>query len=292
MASPPSSSPSGSNVSLPDSNVLLAVPDGAIDASSADAKSALVSLIGGYPTFPSAAKAPEEIRCGICHQAIPLLAQVYCPPEGGENDRTVFVWACPRPTCQRREGSVRAFRASVRNDEYARDAEEKRKAAEKAAAEERERARKNPFSVRDSAGPWLERGSSQMDASAPSLFGSAQPLFGATAPSNPFSASSTEPPDVSKLSIIDSASSSSHTLGPPLPAYQPAQYLSTLDEYLPDPDDDDMSVDEDDGQTPEQKQEFRDERWEQLLPGHMDEVFERFVKRLHNADSASNQVLR
>ena len=291
MAASSSSSPSGSNISLPDSNVLLAVPDGPIDASSADAKSALVSLIGGYPTFPSAAKAPEEIRCGICHQAIPLLAQVYCPPEGGENDRTVYVWACPRPTCQRREGSVRAFRASARNEEYARDAEAKRKAAEKSAAEERERARKNPFSVRDSTGSWHERGSSQMDASAPSLFGSAQPLFGAAASSNPFSSSSSEPPDVSRLSL-EPASSFSHSLAPPLPAYQPAQYLSTLDEYLPDPEDDDMSVDEDDGQTEEQKQEFRDERWEQLLPGHMDEVFERFVKRLHNADSASNQVLR
>lgn len=144
------SSPSGSTISLPASNVLLAVPDGPISPESSDAKSALVSLIGGYPTFPplpSVAKAPETICCGICHQPIPLLAQVYCPPEGGENDRTVYVWACPRPTCQRRDGSVRAFRASVRNDEYAQDAEEKRRAAEKAAEEEKARARKNPFSV-------------------------------------------------------------------------------------------------------------------------------------------------
>ena len=144
------SSPSGSTISLPDSNVLLAIPDGPIAPDSVDAKSPLVSLIGGYPTFPplpSVSKAPETIRCGICHHPIPLLAQVYCPPEGGENDRTVYVWACPRPTCQRREGSIRAFRASVRNEEYAQDAEEKRLAAEKAAEEEKARARKNPFSV-------------------------------------------------------------------------------------------------------------------------------------------------
>ena len=42
---------------------------------------------------------------------------------------------------------MRAFRASVRNEEYVKDVEEKRAAAEKAAAEEREKARKNPFTV-------------------------------------------------------------------------------------------------------------------------------------------------
>lgn len=42
---------------------------------------------------------------------------------------------------------MRAFRASKRNEEYARDVEEKRLAAEKAAEQAREKARINPFSV-------------------------------------------------------------------------------------------------------------------------------------------------
>ena len=54
----------------------------------------------------------------------------------------------------------------------------------------------------------------------------------------------------------------------------------------------DVSDNEDEDETPEAKSEWRDARWEQLLPGHIDEVFERFVRRLQNADSASNQVLR
>ena len=143
----PPSSPSSSCASLPDSNALLALPDGPIASGSDDAKSYVVSLIGGYPTFPALGKAPETIKCGVCHTPIPLLAQVYCPPEDGANDRTVYVWACPRPRCQRRSGSVRAFRASKRNEEYARDAEAKRAEAEKLAAEAKEQARKNPFSV-------------------------------------------------------------------------------------------------------------------------------------------------
>ena len=101
------SSPASSSSSLPSSNVLLALPDGPIPYDHADARSHTISLIGGYPTFPplgSQDKAPEDIRCGVCHQAIPLLAQVYCPPEDGENDRTVYVWACARTSCQRRDG--------------------------------------------------------------------------------------------------------------------------------------------------------------------------------------------
>lgn len=143
------SSPAGSSSStstLPISNTLLALPDGPIPAGHPDRTSYTISYIGGYPSFPSA-DVPKEVKCGSCHQAIPLLAQVYCPPEGGENDRTVYVWGCSRRKCQRREGSVRAFRASRRNEEYARDVEEKRAQAEKEAAEARDKARVNPFSV-------------------------------------------------------------------------------------------------------------------------------------------------
>lgn len=125
------------------------------------------------------------------------------------------------------------------------------------------------------------------------LFGSSQPLFGAAA-SNPFTPqSSGAAPDISKLSLEPTAGpSTSTTLAPPLPAYQPSQYLTTLDEYLPDPEDVEMDDDDEEEETAGGKDEWRDARWEQLLPGHIDEVFERFVRRLQNADSASNQVLR
>jgi pre-rRNA-processing protein TSR4 len=55
-----------------------------------------------------------------------------------------------------------------------------------------------------------------------------------------------------------------------------------------------MDVDEDDSDDEEapERAEFRNERWEQLLPRYVDEVFERFVRRLEGADGASGQVLR
>ncbi|ORY31804.1 programmed cell death protein 2 [Naematelia encephala] len=281
----PSSPAGSSSSSIPFSNTLLALPDGPIAYDAADLRSHTVSYIGGYPTFPalsSAEKAPDTIKCGVCHEAIPLLAQVYCPPEDGENDRTVYVWACPRTKCQRRDGSVRAYRASARNEEYVRDVEEKRKQREKDEAEERERARKNPFSQMPDS-----------NTNGSTLFGGGQSLFGgpppsSTPPTNPFSTSSeSQPPDLSSLSI----SKSNTTHAPPLPAYQPAQYLSTIDEYLPPPDEMDVDVDDKD-ETPAQAAEWRNERWEQLLPEYVDEVFERFVHRLENAEGGSGQVLR
>ncbi|WVF68710.1 hypothetical protein IAT40_003482 [Kwoniella sp. CBS 6097] len=281
----PSSPAGSSSSSLAYTNVLLALPDGPIPSSASDGKSHCTSLIGGYPTFPplpASAKLPKDVRCGVCHEPIPLLAQVYCPPEGGENDRTVYVWACARVKCQKRDGSIRAFRASIRNEEYVRDVEEKRAAAEKEAAEERERARKNPFTLSSDAQP-----------NGSALFGSAQPLFGGASSSpNPFGApattsapSTTEAPDISKLSI---ASSSSTTLEPPLPAYQPAQYLSTIEEYLIPPDEMDIESDDED----DEEGGADDDNLEKMLNKGADEVFDGFVRRLEGADGGSKQVLR
>ncbi|WWD18790.1 hypothetical protein CI109_103245 [Kwoniella shandongensis] len=286
------SSPAGSSSSSSSSlytNTLLALPDGPIPPSHLDLTSHCVSLLGGYPTFPplpasAAGKVPEEVRCGVCHKPMPLLAQVYCPPENGENDRTIYVWGCARVKCQKREGSVRAFRASIRNEEYVRDVEEKRAAAEKAAAAEREKARKNPFTI-----------SSDSQPNGSALFGTAQPLFGApSSGSNPFAApvTSSEAPDLSSLSISSSTPSSSTTLAPPLPAYQPAQYLSTIEEYIPPVEDMEVEEDEDSDDEAIAQNGGLEEAWEKILPKGVDEVFENFVRRLEAADGGSKQVLR
>ncbi|GAA6016754.1 hypothetical protein JCM11491_001795 [Sporobolomyces phaffii] len=42
---------------------------------------------------------------------MPLLSQVYCPLETSSLERVVYVFACPRALCRKRDGSVRAFRA-------------------------------------------------------------------------------------------------------------------------------------------------------------------------------------
>jgi hypothetical protein len=105
-------SPSSSTSSFLPTTTLLAIPDGPIASSSKDGRTHLTSIIGGYPTFPSLPTSstssnnikPEEFTCLVCKQTIPLLTQVYCPPEGGENDRNVYVFACPRSACQRKAG--------------------------------------------------------------------------------------------------------------------------------------------------------------------------------------------
>lgn len=115
-------------------------------------------------------------------------------------------------------------------------------------------------------------------------------LFGGTPTANPFAASATkETPDIASLSI---AGPSSSTLQQPHPAYWPAQYLATVDEYLPPPEEMDIDEDDDADETPEQKAEWRDERFQQMLSKGVDPLFERFVRRLADADGASEQVLR
>jgi len=132
--------------------------------------------------------------------------------------------------------------------------------------------------------------SSENGVNGSTLFGGNRPLFGSSSSNSqpPFSTTPNSTlPDVSKLSI-----SSSTTHIPPLPAYQPAQYLTTTEEYLLPPQDIETVGDDDDEETLDQKEEFRDARWEQLLPQHVDVIFERFVRRLEDADGGAQQVLR
>ena len=129
-------------------------------------------------------------------------------------------------------------------------------------------------------------GSALFGAPSGGLFGSSNPFSAASAPTQ----AQAPPPDISTLSL--SSSSAPTTLEPPHPAYQPPQYLSTTDEYLPPPEEMDIDGDDDDDETAEDKAEWNDERFEQLLPSGIDPLFERFVKRISDSDGADNQVLR
>ncbi|RXK36268.1 hypothetical protein M231_06472 [Tremella mesenterica] len=296
------SSPSGSSTSsLPTSNTLLALPDGIIPDNHPDRNSPNVSFVAGYPTFPSMADVPDRVRCKVCGGDMPLLVQVYCPPEGGTNDRTVYIFACSRVRCQRKDGSIRAFRASKRNEDYVRDVEETRKKEEAARLSTPQDSlfgstlfsqnhlpdlsslslsSINPFS---SSSPQPQTSSSTPPSLSPS-----QPTTSPPAMSNPSTTSSQTIPS-SNLSKDTSPTSPSTTItySPPYPAYQPPQYLTTTGEYLPPP----TSSSSASSEGPDDPS-WKDEQWERLLRKGVDEVLQRFVARLSNAQGAQGHVLR
>ncbi|BGP56582.1 hypothetical protein JCM8202v2_004208 [Rhodotorula sphaerocarpa] len=131
----------------------LAVLDGRIPATAAtdgSPPSAQADEVRDWKSFPLASAPPADSRlCLQCSSPMPLLIQLYCPLPHSILERVVYLFACPRPTCQKRRqprgpgegpGCVRAWRANGvwREGEEARLREEEDK--RKREQEERERA--------------------------------------------------------------------------------------------------------------------------------------------------------
>ncbi|PCH44397.1 hypothetical protein WOLCODRAFT_123482 [Wolfiporia cocos MD-104 SS10] len=278
--------------------VQLGIPDGRIDAP-ADLLDATVSRIGGHPAFLRAPPPLESATCKNCHQPMQLLVQVWCPLENSPNDRAIYVWGCARGACQKKEGSVCAWRGLRYNQKYAeklarRREKEKAQEEEKARAAEEEAARQsapktNPFSMK------------AMPAAASNPFALGDQIFGAAplAPVQPQdSAKHQDELEASSDGDRDDDSSedeganeladrlASATLDDSLewskaPAYDP-MYLSTVAEYLPParkmkiPAGAEIVEDDED-------KKGKDGGW--TLEGYensieVDHVFERFTKRV------------
>ncbi|KAG8971233.1 hypothetical protein FRB90_010560, partial [Tulasnella sp. 427] len=145
-----------------ETGVLLGLPDGFI-SSKTDLFDPAVSRMGGVPTFlPSTSIPPPDIsHCKSCYDPMELLIQVWCPFEQSPMDRMLYVWGCSRAGCQRKDGSVRAYRSVKFNARFAAKLErQNQKAKEKEEAKRREReedeakmkaatpaAKPNPFSL-------------------------------------------------------------------------------------------------------------------------------------------------
>lgn len=99
--------------------------------------------------------------------------------------------------------------------------------------------------------------------------------------------------------------------GPPAPSYQPAQYITTFEEYIPRLDHPHHAERKATGVSKEQQKYLKQgasdaidvdktggtgggpaEQWERVLPKGVDEVFERFLNRLNDAEGGEEQVLR
>ncbi|KAI0321022.1 programmed cell death protein 2 [Amylostereum chailletii] len=246
-----------------ESSVLLGIPDGAVESPS-DIKDAAVSRIGGHPVrlifyptmYPfrlihtcrrsqallSNDNPFDSSHCKRCREPMELLVQMWCPFEDSPYDRALYVWGCAKSACQRREGSVRAWRGLRYNEKFA--AKLQRKRTRTASKQENialpaPPSRSNPFAVRG-----------MNVAVTPSPFGLGSEVFGGLAPpttavpaeievstlasdSNDGADDSDAESDSSTSSMIIALASTtlSDSDWEKAPSYPPL-YLSTASEYL------------------------------------------------------------
>ncbi|RGP69855.1 hypothetical protein FLONG3_7681 [Fusarium longipes] len=153
---------------------------------SKDADEDTVSKLGGHPDWlddspPSAAYA----RCKVCKDLMALLLQLNgeLPERFPEHERRIYVFACRRQTCRRKEGSIRALRSvRVWKDESPKDAKDEKKAEE-------EKPKKDGPGLGDTLFGSKGLGS----ASNANPFSSNANPFSSSSSSNPFSSGSANP---------------------------------------------------------------------------------------------------
>ncbi|KDQ61623.1 hypothetical protein JAAARDRAFT_705148 [Jaapia argillacea MUCL 33604] len=267
------------NLTEIETSVLLGVPDGPID-SPTDTLDAAVSRIGGLPALlPSPEPNISSSKCKNCDSPMELLVQMWCPFEDSPMDRALYVWACANGPCQRKEGSVRAWRGLRFNSEYAKQLEEKlaRRREKEQARKVTENATSNPFSV-----PKIV---------AQNPFGLGSQVFGSASPvtkeaiddgGDDGSADEDSSSEAEERSLITAMASATLETSPwsSAPSYRPL-YLSTVSEYLPPPPK--TKIPPGAQVVPSEADGGKDTTW--VLEGYensleVDHVFERFTKRV------------
>ncbi|RPD64306.1 hypothetical protein L226DRAFT_533597 [Lentinus tigrinus ALCF2SS1-7] len=283
--------------------VQLGIPDGPL-LSPADLSDPTVSRLGGHPTFLSPPPPPlAHAKCPNCSQPMELLAQVWCPMEQSPNDRALFIWGCAHSSCQRKQGSVRAWRELRFNKKYAEKLEKKlarrkEKEARQAkatadAAAKKAQPKGNPFAL--------------VGNSAPNPFGLGSQIFGNSdpqlepEPEPEQSSSKTESTgaddasdgsgseseggedEADALAAAVQVTSLEDSPWTAAPAYSPL-YLSTVSEYLPPPPKVKVpvgaavDVDDDKGAKDKDGGSWALEGYENSMD--VDHAFERFSKRV------------
>ncbi|KAI9777687.1 MAG: hypothetical protein M1839_008606 [Geoglossum umbratile] len=189
----------------------------------------VVSQLGGYPTWldPNSPPSARLARCKGCGDVMTLLLQLDgdLPEVFPGHERRLYVFACRRKTCKRKDGSVRALRG-VRVGVV----EKGREAGRKKAKEEEEGERKESEPAQRGIGE--------------SLFGIESTTAGPANPfslspqANPFSTSSSQPTNPFSTAISQSDFPPLSTLGakppqklpppPPPPRERQQQQQPTL----------------------------------------------------------------
>ncbi|KAJ7224488.1 programmed cell death protein 2 [Mycena pura] len=253
-----------------ETSVFLGTPDGPITAV-CDLTDAAVSRIGGFPAFLPSNEPPfTSSSCKICSKPMELLVQMWCPFENSPMDRALYVWGCGVPTCQTKEGSIRAWRGLRYNDAYA--AKLQKKAAKKTPP------KANPFS----AGAAFDPAPFGLGAQ---IFGDSVPAAGGVpAPSAEADGANDAESDSSDDELLSALAATTLEESPWLsaPSYAPI-YLSTCSEYLPAQPKNKLPpgvqiADPDDSGKGDKDVSWISEAYENSLD--VDHVFERFTKRV------------
>ncbi|BGP41561.1 hypothetical protein JCM10449v2_005552 [Rhodotorula kratochvilovae] len=209
---------------------ILGLTDGRIPAAKSDDLSNWkISRVGGLPSFPlSTAPSDSASHCLSCSRPMPLLTQVYCPLPTSSLERVLYIFACPLPTCRRKDGAIRAWRAHGIWVEGAVEEARKAEEDERRAREERERdeARERAQAI-DLGG--LIFGGASAGAGAGTF--AVNPFGTMTNPANPASGSAINPfalPSSSSASVssnpfapASSSTSASNPFAAPAPVANP-----------------------------------------------------------------------
>ncbi|KAF1806252.1 programmed cell death protein 2 [Mucor lusitanicus] len=284
-------------------SVLLGIPDGDIEVDN----DAYITKLGGLPVWLEPSKPPSSkvCECRICHNPMYLIFQSYVPLQESPYHRVLYVWACNRRSCMRKEGSFSVIRSHVVDPAYLKaqrqKEEEKRKKEEKkkAAAAKQQQAFGNGFQLGD-----LWGNSAGSFGSAPSTgggFGMKKPTAASIVASTPFGAPPAKKNDTSQQDLV--AQMSEMGIQDPvdtatLPQF-PGQYLyideertdnyesmgidmSRYKEYLDM--EKEMLMDIDEGSS--NGETWQGETYEkQHLPKGVDKQFKKFTERVECAPS-------
>ncbi|RAL10848.1 small subunit rRNA maturation protein TSR4 [Aspergillus homomorphus CBS 101889] len=136
-----------------------------------------ISHLGGRPTWLDDATPPpgEFAKCKVCNSTMLLLLELHgdLPDDFPDNERRLYVFACPRKPCNRKPGSIRALRATRKlKSEQPRPAKEEVEEIPTEAPKKEEEKPKNEA-------PKPDLGAS--------LFGSSSLIGSVSANANPFS---------------------------------------------------------------------------------------------------------
>ncbi|CAO3704030.1 unnamed protein product [Rhizopus stolonifer] len=120
-------------------NVLLGTPDGEIETDN----DVYATKLGGTPLWLDQNKAPSSdyCKCRICGDYMYLLFQSYAPLVDSAFHRVVYVWACNKRLCMKKEGSFSVVRSHVVDETYLKA--QKQKEEEKRKKEEQRKAAAN-----------------------------------------------------------------------------------------------------------------------------------------------------